>query len=47
MLPKNTVMYFYSHNGVPFVDKNAPMVEIDDLITDDINKNFYNAELAK
>jgi len=47
MLPKNTVMYFYSHNGVPFVDKNKPTVSIDDIITDDINRTFWDAEEKK
>ena len=40
-------MYFYSHNGVPFVDKNKPTVDIDEIITRDINKAFFEDEQKK
>ena len=40
-------MYFYSHNGVPFVDESKPTVEIDEIITRDINRAFFVDEQKK
>ena len=43
MLPQSTILYFYSHKGIPFVDKKAPRVKIDERIKNDINAKFIDA----
>lgn len=43
MLPQSKILYFYSYNGIPFInaEPNQKQVKIDNFILKDISKTLF------